>query len=281
MPIPRLSKIIAAVSLIFSLNVSAVEPAPGWWWDPLQVGTGLNIELQNDTLLVAYFAEEFGVRVAYEAVCTFDGVGCSGGLTEGGDETGINFSFSFPSNAVTGSATIDGFTFPIERFLLGFNSPRPNDMLGVWVATVFEGPLTIGERLVLDTLTTFNDGSPSVEGFRDGTNQEASMGFAAKLYTVVVEDGPNRFVVYELDSDSGINLLTGEQYFIDGAGAQVSDRIEASFARFQQQPFLPSSRKTGRDYSLGERLPEATQRHNGSSSPNPVVAKLLDGLQGE
>lgn len=247
-------------ALLVAMQALAAEPENGWWWGPDRPGSGLNLELQNDLLLVGYFDEVSNGRVAYNAFCVFDGVACGGEFLAGSKPTGILFELSFPNSAVQGQAVIGGDRFAIKRFQLGFEEP-PVDMLGTWLITIMTGPATTGEQLVLDQPDITPSGVRVLRGQRVGTGQAAAVSFfpgEALPYVIAVEDSATTFAIYQLSQQTGLNAMSGEFVITDAGGNPRSDTFDALAVRRSQQAVEPA--------------PAA----QAASRPSPVAGALAD-----
>ena len=212
----------------------AVEPENGWWFSPDKEFTGLQLELQDNMLLVGYYTEINGSRVAYNGGCEFDGISCHGELLEGLEPTGIAFSFSFPDDGVTGTALIDGEMLPIQRFEYAWQAP-PVNLRGIWIMSIRNGPVYTGEGLVLSTIEE-DGGETILSGVRDGTDRRAVAFYDEDddSYVIAVDDSDDSINLYTLRQTLGVNTLSGTIVITDKSGEPVSGTFSAIAMRLTQ-----------------------------------------------
>lgn len=188
--------LLVGLGLIISASVQAasnITPESGWWSDPDTPGRGYAIEIQDNVAFIAAFTydplETDGVRrpIWFTAPGVLIGDNIFEGefvLVENGTCIGCNYTknsthptekhsvqIEFHSD-ITGTMTIDGDSFPIERFKFAPSYENPNTrLLGQWhiVATspssfpfYFTTPVS-GEVLVFDRITEIN-GVTYIEG---------------------------------------------------------------------------------------------------------------------
>lgn len=223
------------VWLLLHAPAIAVEPENGWWFSPEKELTGLQLELQDGLLLIGYYTEINGSRVAYNGGCEFDGANCSGALLEGIEPTGIPFSLSFPEDGVSGTALIDGEMLPIQRFEYAWQAP-PVNLRGVWVMSIRAGTIYTGEGLVLSDIE--DDGGETVlTGVRDGTERRAVALYNPDddSYVIAVDDSPNSINLYTLEQRLGVNTLTGTIVITDKNGQPQTATFSAIATRLAQQ----------------------------------------------
>lgn len=182
--------------LLLAAPAHAFTPESGWWWNPDEDGRGFNIEIQNNTVLIAtYVYEQNGRPVWYLAQGTLRGYGGGGeptpfvhgelGRYEGGQCIGCPYmgrpdgdvDFAGPiridfTSRTTGRITWrDESTTPIQRHNFALGNQREK-MLGEWRMVIdfssqHEGGLAFwsGDALVFDQILTDATGS-YFDGYR-------------------------------------------------------------------------------------------------------------------
>lgn len=226
---------------MFSLTASAqaAEPEDGWWWDPAASGMGLNLEVQGQTLLIAYFDEIDGVRVAYNGVCTLVDSECTSALLEGTRPTDVTIRLRFPENSLTGTAHIAGRLYAITRF--EFNPPiEPLGLIGRWDTVVLgvNDGANASDTLILRRAVTLNDGSMGVEGTRQSDGHVVIVQYFPNddEYVVLIDEDANATVAFVLDRDNGLNQLSGSYVVVDQAGSPLSEHFPARWHRVDHRP---------------------------------------------
>lgn len=196
-----MKRLLFSLLMSLALPAHAFTPESGWWWNPEESGRGFNIEIQNNTVLIAaYVYEQNGRPVWYLASGTLLGYGGSGEPTPfvrakldrfehgqcigcpytGGPDHEENFAgrirIDFTSRTTGKITWRDDSTTPIRRhnFAL-FNTAEPQEkMLGEWRMVIDfssqnEGGFAFwsGDGLIFDRI--LNDeqtGDPYLDGYR-------------------------------------------------------------------------------------------------------------------
>lgn len=227
-----MKRLLMPLLLAVAFPAHAFTPESGWWWNPDESGRGFNIEIQNNTVLIAtYVYESNGRPVWYLAQGTLRGYGGSSeptpyvyGELDRYDD-GQCIGCPYPGRpgreqAFAGSMRIDfdsrtsaeitwedGSTTPIQRhnFAL-FNPAEPRErMLGEWRMVVDFSTQNdnlafwSGDALVFDQIQTDETG-PYLDGYRRFSRFHNSgdindPGNAAGEFTGSTGGGPGNYTI--------------------------------------------------------------------------------------
>jgi hypothetical protein len=207
--------LIILTTLFISISAQAIKPVDGFYWDPTSSGRGLTIEVQKNTLVVAFYAYDdsnigrwYLGSGPYDSNASvfnghwdaYDGGQCAGcAYTSPTINTGESkgaFTINFLSWQKA-RMTWAGGTTNLERF--NFSYPSPNSYIqGTWVTTEFIDTLAIGEKTIFMGETFINDGTEFVQGSLFGSLSRPAVG---SLIEVDPADGENIYGIL-LDSSS-------------------------------------------------------------------------------
>lgn len=170
------SLLLALLLIALIPEAHAIDPESGWWYNANASGRGYNLEVQGNTIGIAAFVYDAdGNSEWYTGTGPISGdtftaslyrfvggqcIGCSYTVpqTQG---PAIAVSITFTDSA-HGTMTLDGNTFPIERFNFGYPDEL-SEMLGEW-SIVDSDPTGSGYVLEFNSRCTLNDGSSAVCG---------------------------------------------------------------------------------------------------------------------
>lgn len=201
--------------LIISISAHAIKPVDGFYWSPTESGRGLTLEVQKNTLVVAFYAYDDNNTARWYlgsgAYDTSDNIfhgqwdAFDGGQCSGCPYTPPSINASASKGAFTieflswkyARMTWAGGVMDIERFI--FSYPNANSYIqGTWVTTEFIGSIAIGEKTIKMGETFISDGTEFVQGGIYGSSTRLAVG---SLIEVDPTDGENIYGIL-LDSSS-------------------------------------------------------------------------------
>ncbi len=210
----------AAIGIAASTYSWAVIPESGLWWNPNEPGRGYTIELQNDSMFVAFYGyQPDGSRSAfYTSFGRFDSrssqmrapfysakdgqcFGCSHRAPELTELGEAHFSFSSPTQ---GTIRLPGnLQVAIQRMpLVGDSQHSPLAMLGVW--TIVDGDRSFfGEALWFRQVT--NDIENGFAGHRVGSSNRPALGGPTNnpqlpAMLVLLDSSASHYTAYAFDN---------------------------------------------------------------------------------
>ena len=207
--------------LLLALSARAqAEPVDGWYWNPNESGRGLNIEIQDNTLFIAFFHYdasgapvwwvasgdyEAGTgRVTGEFYRTSDGQ-CPGCVPR---TPNVDFDFDGDFELVFDtriSATLNwaGGSTPLVRQYWAFDLGDPlGFMYGDFHFTSGELGIYFGERLRFDEEYIGDDGARYLAGGIIGgsASRMALVNYTSDLgYLILLDSAPSFYTAYSFD----------------------------------------------------------------------------------
>lgn len=175
----------AGLLLVLGMGVARAQytvPESGWYWNPVINGTGVNMEFQDTSMMLSYYAYTstgqaafFTVQGVYDVVnrrvvgdlYTFQGGQCIGCPYVAPTAIKIGtatIQFSSLSTATITFATAQGTaSFAVQRFVftLSYYPTRSDEKKGLWAFTSFpSNTLPYGDALAI---TSTADGAGGVK----------------------------------------------------------------------------------------------------------------------
>ncbi|MEO8653053.1 MAG: hypothetical protein ABI409_02910 [Ramlibacter sp.] len=234
-------RLLIAFLLVCAGHASAMMPENGVWWNPAESGTGYDLELQDNVLVMyAYTYEASGAPVyLYAAMRTSGENQFAGSLTKSSNGPcitcpyranteapvgNVQIAFDSPSTATLNVATADGTrSTRLQRFAFAINEASPYKVLGEWalVTGSFASPIYSGDRIGFGSTFVNSDGGYLMaSGTRTGA---PSNGAIARQQTdgtwyILVDTSPGFYDFYSFRF-SGLNTMEGRVWTFPKTGA--------------------------------------------------------------
>lgn len=230
---------LIAICMFWTTCASAMMPENGVWWNPSESGTGYDLELQDNTLVMyAYTYETSGTPVYLYSGMRRSGenqfagalmksangpcITCSYRPNTEAPVGNVQIAFDSPSTATLTVATSDGSrSTRLQRFAFAINEATPYKVMGEWalVTGSFSSPIYSGDRLGFASTFTNSDGFLMASGSRTGSvvNSAIARRDADGSWYILLDTSPAYFDFYSFHF-SGLNTMEGRVWTFPKTG---------------------------------------------------------------
>lgn len=229
-----MTKLILTTLLMFCSIAYGIQPENGTWWNPNASGSGYNIEIQDNTLvLTAYSYEANGLPTFYLSAGKMSSDrNYSGILNKYVNGQCLNCNYKSPSSIPAGTVNINfthgtmgnisfngGTPINIQRFGFAVDNTTYAFLYGDWAiteGTLNSGGVFSGTRMVFSApYTSTTDGVTAAVGNISGTNNIV-VGLKdntnySNAFNVLQDYSSTHYKFYTIYT-TGINSITGTSY---------------------------------------------------------------------